>query len=31
MNAIINDLLMEKKIYLAGGCFWGTDHLFSLV
>lgn len=20
-----------KKIYLAGGCFWGTDHLFSLV
>ena len=22
---------MLKKIYLAGGCFWGTDHLFSLV
>lgn len=22
---------MEKRIYLAGGCFWGTDHLFSLV
>lgn len=22
---------MMKKIYLAGGCFWGTDHLFSLV
>ncbi len=22
---------MTKKIYLAGGCFWGTDHLFSLV
>lgn len=22
---------MEKKIYLAGGCFWGTDHLMSLV
>ncbi|MDE7346001.1 MAG: peptide-methionine (S)-S-oxide reductase MsrA [Muribaculaceae bacterium] len=22
---------MEKKIYFAGGCFWGTDHLFSLV
>lgn len=22
---------MNKKIYLAGGCFWGTDHLFSLV
>ncbi|MDE6787532.1 MAG: peptide-methionine (S)-S-oxide reductase MsrA [Muribaculaceae bacterium] len=20
-----------KKIYFAGGCFWGTDHLFSLV
>lgn len=22
---------MTKTIYLAGGCFWGTDHLFSLV
>ncbi len=22
---------MIRKIYLAGGCFWGTDHLFSLV
>ena len=22
---------MRKKIYLAGGCFWGTEHLFSLV
>ncbi|MDE7401844.1 MAG: peptide-methionine (R)-S-oxide reductase MsrB [Muribaculaceae bacterium] len=22
---------MEKKIYLAGGCFWGTEHLMSLV
>lgn len=22
---------MVKKIYLAGGCFWGTAHLFSLV
>lgn len=22
---------MKKTIYLAGGCFWGTDHLFSLV
>lgn len=22
---------MLKKIYLAGGCFWGTDHLFSLI
>ena len=22
---------MNKKIYLAGGCFWGTEHLFSLV
>lgn len=22
---------MKKKIYLAGGCFWGTDRLFSLV
>ena len=20
---------MDKKIYLAGGCFWGTEHLFS--
>ncbi len=22
---------MKKEIYLAGGCFWGTEHLFSLV
>lgn len=22
---------MKKTIYLAGGCFWGTSHLFSLV
>ncbi|MBD5183943.1 MAG: peptide-methionine (S)-S-oxide reductase MsrA [Bacteroidales bacterium] len=22
---------MDKVIYFAGGCFWGTDHLFSLV
>lgn len=22
---------MIKKIYLAGGCFWGTAHLFSLL
>ncbi|MDE6309682.1 MAG: peptide-methionine (S)-S-oxide reductase MsrA, partial [Muribaculaceae bacterium] len=22
---------MIKEIYLAGGCFWGTAHLFSLV
>ncbi len=21
----------SKKIYLAGGCFWGTEHLFSLI
>ena len=23
--------IMQKTIYLAGGCFWGTAHLFSLV
>ena len=28
---IPNALIMEKKIYLAGGCFWGTEHLMSLV
>lgn len=22
---------MTKKIYLAGGCFWGTEHLFSMI
>lgn len=22
---------MTRKIYLAGGCFWGTEHLFSLM
>ena len=22
---------MTKEIYLAGGCFWGTEHLFKLV
>ncbi|MDE6007108.1 MAG: peptide-methionine (R)-S-oxide reductase MsrB [Muribaculaceae bacterium] len=22
---------MKKEIYLAGGCFWGTAHLFSLI
>ena len=21
----------QKEIYLAGGCFWGTEHFFSLV
>lgn len=24
-------IYMDKIIYLAGGCFWGTAHLFSLV
>ena len=24
-------MIMTKTIYLAGGCFWGTEHLFSLV
>ena len=22
---------MTKEIYLSGGCYWGTQHLFSLV
>ena len=22
---------MKKEIYLAGGCFWGTEHLFQLI
>ncbi len=22
---------MQKKIYLAGGCFWGTEHLMALI
>lgn len=22
---------MKKTIYLGGGCFWGTEHLFSLI
>lgn len=29
-NVRIN-AFMTKTIYLAGGCFWGTEHLFSLV
>ena len=23
--------MKTKEIYLAGGCFWGTQHFFSLV
>ena len=22
---------MRKEIYLAGGCFWGTEHFFKLI
>lgn len=22
---------MEKEIYFAGGCFWGTEHFFKLI
>lgn len=25
------DILMQKEIYLAGGCFWGTEKYLSLV
>ena len=23
--------IMSKKIYLAGGCFWGTEHYFKMI
>ena len=22
---------MSKNIYLAGGCFWGTEHYFKMI
>ncbi|MDE5684278.1 MAG: peptide-methionine (S)-S-oxide reductase MsrA, partial [Muribaculaceae bacterium] len=28
---ILKKMIMLKTIYIAGGCFWGTAHLFSLV
>lgn len=30
-GAELDNKAMKKTIYLAGGCFWGTAHLFSLV
>lgn len=30
-NDIKIDTMKLNTIYLAGGCFWGTDHFFSLV
>lgn len=31
-NTIFNDDMDKmKEIYFAGGCFWGTEHFFSLV
>ena len=26
-----SDSKMEKEIYLAGGCFWGTEHYFKQI
>ena len=25
----LNNIIMKKEIYLAGGCFWGTEHYFK--
>lgn len=31
-NTIFNDDMDKmKEIYFAGGCFWGTEHFFSIV
>ena len=30
-DQLINDVKNGKDIYLAGGCFWGTEHYFKQI